>query len=101
MILSDGTGLVPFHLLIVSRSRPRCEYLGHHVNNQGVACWPSPFRHCHQNGLFGVAVDLARALVDKLGLPMPFLYFGYDERYDDLATGQADICTAFKLGLSL
>lgn len=50
-----------------------------------------PFEVADEQGLRGLDVDLAHALVDDLGLTPEFTYFGYDGLYDALATGQVDV----------
>lgn len=50
-----------------------------------------PFAATDANGVYGLDVDLAKALAADLGLQPEFVLFGYDGLYDALATGQVDV----------
>ncbi len=50
-----------------------------------------PFEVATADDLWGLDVDLARALGEELGLSVVFSYFGYDGLYDALGTGQVDV----------
>ena len=50
-----------------------------------------PFDAVNDDGVFGIDVDLAKALAADLGLTAEFVLFGYDGLYDALATGQVDV----------
>jgi polar amino acid transport system substrate-binding protein len=42
-------------------------------------------------GVYGLDVDLAKAIADDLGVEAQFVYFGYDGLYDALGTNQVDV----------
>ncbi|WP_420627544.1 substrate-binding periplasmic protein [Candidatus Leptofilum sp.] len=42
-------------------------------------------------GVYGLDVDLAKAIAANLGVEVQFVYFGYDGLYDALATEQVDV----------
>jgi polar amino acid transport system substrate-binding protein len=50
-----------------------------------------PFEAVNDEGLFGLDVDLAKALAADLGLTTEFVLFGYDGLYDALGTQQVDV----------
>lgn len=50
-----------------------------------------PFEVDDGSGVYGLDVDLAKAIADDLGLEVQFVYFGYDGLYDALATDQVDV----------
>ncbi|MCI0578982.1 MAG: ABC transporter substrate-binding protein [Chloroflexi bacterium] len=50
-----------------------------------------PFETAEGDELYGLDIDLARAVAVDLGLQAEFVYFGYDGLYDALATGQVDV----------
>ncbi len=50
-----------------------------------------PFSAADSTDLWGLDVDLARALGEELGVTVQFTYFGYDGLYDALLTGQVDV----------
>lgn len=50
-----------------------------------------PFATAAADGVYGLDVDLARALAADLGLEVEFVLFGYDGLYDALATKQVDV----------
>jgi len=50
-----------------------------------------PFAAAEGPDVWGLDVDLARALAAQLGLEPQFTYFGYDGLYDALTTGQVDV----------
>lgn len=50
-----------------------------------------PFEAVNDEGVYGLDVDLARAITADLGLEVEFVLFGYDGLYDALATGQVDV----------
>ena len=50
-----------------------------------------PFEVDDGSGVYGLDVDLAKAIADDLGLEVQFVYFGYDGLYDALATNQVDV----------
>ena len=50
-----------------------------------------PFDAVNDDGVFGLDVDLARALAADLGLEVEFVLFGYDGLYDALGTKQVDV----------
>lgn len=50
-----------------------------------------PFAVASDSDLWGLDVDLARAVAAELDLEPAFTYFGYDGLYDALATNQVDV----------
>ena len=50
-----------------------------------------PFEVADENGVYGLDVDLAKALASELGIEVSFVYFGYDGLYDALTTKQVDV----------
>ena len=50
-----------------------------------------PFEEAIDEEVWGLDVDLARAIAQELGIEVSFSYFGYDGLYDALATKQVDM----------
>ena len=50
-----------------------------------------PFEVDDGGGVYGLDVDLAKAIAADLGLEVQFVYFGYDGLYDALGTEQVDV----------
>jgi polar amino acid transport system substrate-binding protein len=50
-----------------------------------------PFEMTDGQNLWGLDVELSKALVEELGLTAAFTYFGYDGLYDALGTQQVDV----------
>lgn len=50
-----------------------------------------PFEVADASDVWGLDVDLARAIAAELGVTAEFVYFGYDGLYDALLTEQADV----------
>jgi ABC-type amino acid transport substrate-binding protein len=50
-----------------------------------------PFAAVGAEGLFGLDIDLAEALGERIGLPVRFANMGYDGLYDSLIVGQTDV----------
>jgi ABC-type amino acid transport substrate-binding protein len=50
-----------------------------------------PFEVDDGSGVYGLDVDLAKAIANDLGLEVQFVYFGYDGLYDALGTEQVDV----------
>lgn len=50
-----------------------------------------PFEVANESEVYGLDIDLGRAIADDLGLEAEFVYFGYDGLYDALATRQVDV----------
>lgn len=50
-----------------------------------------PFEVDDGSGVYGLDVDLAKAIATDFGLEVQFVYFGYDGLYDALATEQVDV----------
>ena len=53
-----------------------------------------PFAVATANDLYGLDIDLARELGKRLGLPVRFVYLGYDGLYDALKSDQVDALVA-------
>jgi polar amino acid transport system substrate-binding protein len=50
-----------------------------------------PFAVANSDGLYGLEIDLARALGDELGVPVRFVTLGYDGLYDALRVDSVDV----------
>ncbi len=50
-----------------------------------------PFAVATETDLFGIDIDIGRALGEHLGVPVRFINMGYDGLYDSLRADQADI----------
>jgi ABC-type amino acid transport substrate-binding protein len=50
-----------------------------------------PFAAAGADGLFGLDIDLGKALGKEIGLPVRFANMGYDGLYDSLIVGQTDV----------
>ncbi len=50
-----------------------------------------PFEVDDGSGVYGLDVDLAKAIAEELGVDVQFVYFGYDGLYDALATEEVDV----------
>ena len=68
-----------------------------HLQNDGVPLrvgidptYP-PFAVADSNDVWGLDVDLARAIGEELDVPVQFVYFGFDGLYDALLTEQVDV----------
>lgn len=57
----------------------------------GVDASFPPFATATDSDLFGVDIDLGKALGERIGLPVRFVNMGYDGLYDSLLSGQVDI----------
>lgn len=57
----------------------------------GVDASYPPFAVDTGNGLFGLDIDLANALGQRLNVPVRFVTLGYDGLYDALRTDQVDV----------
>jgi polar amino acid transport system substrate-binding protein len=56
----------------------------------GVDASYPPFAVATADELFGVDIDLGRALAERLGVPVRFVNMGYDGLYDSLKADQVD-----------
>lgn len=88
-----AVGLILLALLAACRSQEdawlRVQETG--VLKVGLDPTYPPFEAADESGVFGLDVDLAKALAADLGLQTEFVLFGYDGLYDALATGQVDV----------
>ncbi|MBC8172022.1 MAG: amino acid ABC transporter substrate-binding protein, partial [Anaerolineae bacterium] len=50
-----------------------------------------PFAVATADDLFGLDIDLGRAIGERIGIPVRFVNMGYDGLYDSLQTGQTDL----------
>ncbi|MCA9936902.1 MAG: amino acid ABC transporter substrate-binding protein, partial [Anaerolineales bacterium] len=50
-----------------------------------------PFAVADSSDVWGLDIDLARAISEELGVPVQFTYFGFDGLYDALLTEQVDV----------
>lgn len=57
----------------------------------GVDASYAPFAVATADDLFGLEIDLARALSERLGLPARFVNLGFDGLFDALRTDQVDV----------
>lgn len=60
----------------------------------GVDASSPPFAVATADDLFGLEIDLGRALAAELGVPVRFVNMGYDGLYDSLRADQVDIVVA-------
>ncbi len=74
---------------------PPADLFPAHELRVGVDPGNPPFAAFDGSGsLFGMEIDLARALGERLGLPVRFVALGYDGLYDALKTDQVDALIA-------
>lgn len=57
----------------------------------GVDASYAPFAVDTGDGMYGIDIDLARALADEMGIPVRFVNLGFDGLYDALRTDQVDV----------
>lgn len=57
----------------------------------GVDASYAPFAVDTGDGMFGIDIDLARALADEMRIPVRFVNLGFDGLYDALRTDQVDL----------
>jgi ABC-type amino acid transport substrate-binding protein len=57
----------------------------------GVDASYPPFAVATENDLFGLDIDLGRALGQRLGIPVRFVNMGFDGLYDSLKADQVDV----------
>jgi arginine/lysine/histidine transporter system substrate-binding protein len=57
----------------------------------GVDASYPPFAVATANDLFGLDIDLGRALAERLGIPIRFVNMGFDGLYDSLKADQVDV----------
>lgn len=57
----------------------------------GVDASYPPFAVATRNDLFGLDIDLGRALGEKLGIPVRFVNMGFDGLYDSIRADQVDM----------
>lgn len=57
----------------------------------GVDASYPPFAVATADGLYGLDIDLGRALGERLGIPVRFINMGYDGLYDSLRVDQVDV----------
>ncbi len=57
----------------------------------GVDASYPPFAVATTNQLFGLDIDLGRALASRIGVPVRFVNMGYDGLYDSLKADQVDV----------
>jgi len=57
----------------------------------GVDASYPPFAVATATDLFGLDIDLGRALAERLGVPIRFVNMGYDGLYDSLKADQVDV----------
>ena len=57
----------------------------------GVDASYPPFAVATADDLFGLEIDLGRALGDRLGIPVRFINMGFDGLYDSLRADQVDV----------
>jgi ABC-type amino acid transport substrate-binding protein len=70
---------------------PPAQVFPHAELRVGVDPSYPPFAVAGADGLFGLEIDLARALGDELGLPVRFVTLGYDGLYDALRVDSVDV----------
>lgn len=57
----------------------------------GVDASYPPFAAATADDLFGLDIDLGRAIAERLGVPVRFVNMGYDGLYDSLKADQVDV----------
>lgn len=57
----------------------------------GVDASNPPFAVATADDLFGLEIDLGRALAERIGIPLRFVNMGYDGLYDAIRADQVDI----------
>lgn len=57
----------------------------------GVDASYTPFAVATADDLFGLDIDLGRAIADRIGVPVRFVNMGYDGLYDSLKADQVDV----------
>jgi arginine/lysine/histidine transporter system substrate-binding protein len=57
----------------------------------GVDASNPPFAVATADDLFGLEIDLGRALAERIGIPVRFVNMGYDGLYDSIRADQVDI----------
>lgn len=57
----------------------------------GVDASYPPFAVASANDLFGLDIDLGRAIAERIGVPVRFVNMGYDGLYDSLKADQVDV----------
>jgi polar amino acid transport system substrate-binding protein len=60
----------------------------------GIDASSPPFAVATADDLFGLEIDLGRALAEALGIPARFVNMGYDGLYDSLRADQVDVVIA-------
>lgn len=60
----------------------------------GVDASSPPFAVATADDLFGLEIDLARALADEIGIPVRFVNMSFDGLYDSLRADQVDVVIA-------
>lgn len=60
----------------------------------GVDASSPPFAAVSTDELFGLEIDLGRALAEQIGVPLRFVNMGFDGLYDSLRADQVDIVIA-------
>ncbi|MFO7323566.1 MAG: ABC transporter substrate-binding protein [Chloroflexota bacterium] len=63
----------------------------------GIDASYPPFANTGPDGLYGLEVDLAVALAERLGIPVRFVNLGYDGLYDALRVDQVDVLISMLL----
>lgn len=63
----------------------------------GVDASYPPFAEVGPDGLYGLEIDLAAALAERLDLPVRFVNLGYDGLYDALRVDQVDVLLSMLL----
>ena len=87
-----GAGLLAARLLFRPTAPPLTELLP--VLRVAVDASSPPFAVATENDLYGFEIDLARALGERLGVPVQFVSMTFDGLYDSLQADQVDIVLA-------
>lgn len=88
-LLIAALGLV---LIAQPSAQPNAfELFPHGEIRVGVDASYYPFAVATADDLFGLEIDLARAIGEKIGLPVRFVNMGFDGLFDSLRTEQVDV----------
>ncbi|MFN8373921.1 MAG: ABC transporter substrate-binding protein [Anaerolineae bacterium] len=91
LMLLAGLGLLLLGWLIYNATRPQeVLYPAGELRIAVDASYP-PFAVATETDLFGIDIDIGRALGERLGVPVRFINMGFDGLYDSLRAEQADV----------
>lgn len=97
LILLIGAAILVTAVLLISRSLIRPELsqiLAGSVLRIGIDPSNPPFAMPSESGYTGFEIEIARAIGDRLHIPIEYVGLGFDGLYDALAADRADIIIA-------